>query len=603
MTSIHPHRFLLLTVFALLALSCQLFSTTQPAVTAEPTVDYTIRDQPAEESTATLPPTIPAVAAAPQTYYVRSNGGSFSECTGLADAPYPGSGSGQACAWNHPFQALPPGGSARLAGGDTLIIALGEYRMGYGAPDPNDYCEAGGAFDCFMSPIPSGPDPEHPTRIVGAGWDQGCPVKPQLWGTERANWILNLIGTSNAEIACLEITDHSPCVEFHSGGMACERDQVPFGNWAPVGLYAQDSANVHLWNLNIHGLANTGVHAGRLTNWTVDDVRIAANGSAGWDGDLWDGDDDSNSGTLLFRRWLVEWNGCAETYPDGQPIGCWAQTAGGYGDGVGTGATGGDWIIQDSAFLHNTSDGLDLLYHTLGGTIILERVRAEGNAGNQVKVAGQSEIWNSVLVGNCAFFEGQPFTFNVDACRAAGATVELAYTGGEQMWISNSTLTGQGDGLVGAGPRGDGLNCNGNETLTGLNNIFLGGPDFFDPEDITFLFYQEECGNLRFDLDYSLAFGVKNYEAEYVNPPFPSANNLLQDPLLCGPFSGLVYGMQLLTGSPAIDSGSPNHCPSVDFLGVTRPQDGNGDGSAVCDRGAYEYLLLRGSTYLPLVQR
>ena len=31
----------------------------------------------------------------------------------------------------------------------------------------------------------------------------------------------------------------------------------------------------------------------------------------------------------------------------------------------------GDWIIEDSAFLHNTSDGLDLLYHDLGGTIIL----------------------------------------------------------------------------------------------------------------------------------------------------------------------------------------------------------------------------------------
>ena len=101
------------------------------------------------------------------------------------------------------------------------------------------------------------------------------------------------------------------------------------------------------------------------TDWHVEDVRIAANGWAGWDADIQG--DDSNSGRLHFIGWVVEWNGCAESYPGGQPIGCWAQTAGGYGDGFGSGSTGGDWIIQDSAFLHNTSDGLDLLYHSLGG--------------------------------------------------------------------------------------------------------------------------------------------------------------------------------------------------------------------------------------------
>lgn len=34
------------------------------------------------------------------TYYVRSDGGSATRCTGLADAADPGSGTGQACAWN-----------------------------------------------------------------------------------------------------------------------------------------------------------------------------------------------------------------------------------------------------------------------------------------------------------------------------------------------------------------------------------------------------------------------------------------------------------------------------------------------------------------------
>jgi len=40
-------------------------------------------------------------------------------------------------------------------------------------------------------------------------------------------------------------------------------------------------------------------------------------------------------------------------------------------------------------------------------------------------------------------------------------------------------------------------------------------------------------------------------------------------------------------GSPAIDGGDNGVCPPVDILGALRPADGNGDGSPVCDIGAY----------------
>jgi hypothetical protein len=73
----------------------------------------------------------PAVA---DSYFIRADGGSASQCTGQADQPYPGSGSNQDCAWNHPFVALPPGGPARIQGGDTLHIQSASYMMGYGAP-------------------------------------------------------------------------------------------------------------------------------------------------------------------------------------------------------------------------------------------------------------------------------------------------------------------------------------------------------------------------------------------------------------------------------------------------------------------------------------
>jgi hypothetical protein len=551
-------------------------------------------------SQASNPPTTSTAAVlkpGATTYYVRRDGGAPNQCNGRVNAPF--TGASQDCAWDHPFRALPPDGTPRIAGGDTLIIASGSYMMGYGAPG-DDNCYAEGAFECHIPPVPSGPGPDNPTRILGAGWDAGCPSPPELWGTQRPWYILNLTDSSSVEIACLEITDHSDCVEDHSGGLACRRDEYPFGEWAAIGLYAEDSANVHLQDLNIHGLAAGGVHAGRLTDWTVENVRISGNGWVGWDGDI-EGDD-SNSGTLTFGHWVVEWNGCGETYPGEQPTGCWGQTAGGYGDGVGTGATGGDWIIEDSAFLHNTSDGLDLLYHSLGGRVVLDRVHAEGNAGNQIKVTGETEITNSVLVGNCAFFDGQPFTYNVDPCRALGNTLEVVYTGGEQVSILNSTFYGQGDGLVGGGPREEG-DCDGTETLAGRNNVFLGDADYFDPEDITFLFYQEGCADLTFAGDYSIAHNVKNHEPPYVDPPYPSAHNLLQNPRLGGLSSWNTYSLILTSGSPAIDAGDDAHCPAIDMRSVARPLDGDGDGNAHCDMGAYEWQEPSAWIYLPLVAR
>lgn len=64
----------------------------------------------------------------------------------------------------------------------------------------------------------------------------------------------------------------------------------------------------------------------------------------------------------------------------------------------------------------------------------------------------------------------------------------------------------------------------------------------------------------------------------------------------------------LLTGSPALDAGNPaapgsaeTACAATDQRGVTRPQDGDLDTTAVCDIGAYEWESLQ--VYLPLVVR
>ena len=501
-----------------------------------------------------------------ETYTVRPDGGSPAQCTGLVDAPYGGTGSNQPCAWDHPFRALPPGGPARITGGDTLVIGSGGYMLGFGAPganDTNDECSAEAAFVCFMAAIPSGPDPAHPTRIVGKGWDSGCAAPPQLWGTERTDLVVNMTGASNVELRCLEITDHSGCVEFHSGSIPCNRDQPPYGSWASQGIVASDSSNVLLQDLDIHGLASTGVHAGRLRDWTVENVRIRANGSAGWDGDI-DGDD-SNGGTLRFHEWHVAWNGCGESWPEREPNGCWAQEAGGYGDGVGTGETTGTWIIEDSSFIRNTSDGLDLLYCRPGSSIELRRVYAEGNAGNQIKTSGPVVMENVVAIGNCGFFEGRPENFFVDHCRALGNVLSLALYRGDSASIVNSTITGEGDCMLIAECSGQ---CDGTERVTGRNLLFVGQTDFLQPFELTCLTYEESFPADPFDISDSLVYRAKEDAC-------PAVRTICgRDPLLRN--MGLdTFDFHLTSASPAIDAGIVAGAPALDY--DLRPRSGTPD--------------------------
>jgi parallel beta-helix repeat protein len=54
--------------------------------------------------------------------------------------------------------------------------------------------------------------------------------------------------------------------------------------------------------------------------------------------------------------------------------------------------------------------------------------------------------------------------------------------------------------------------------------------------------------------------------------------------------------------SPAIDAITKATCPSVDQRGVSRPVDGDGDTTAACDIGAFEFDLLN-AVFLPLAVR
>ena len=63
--------------------------------------------------------------------------------------------------------------------------------------------------------------------------------------------------------------------------------------------------------------------------------------------------------------------------------------------------------------------------------------------------------------------------------------------------------------------------------------------------------------------------------------------------------AGFVANFHLQALSPAIDTGSSANVPATDFDGNVRPFDGNHDGTANFDIGAYEYGMLA-RVYLPL---
>ncbi len=475
--------------------------------------------------------------------------------------------------------ALPSGSTPRIAGGDTLVIHNGQYMIGFGAPSGAEKCSVNWPYDCVMASVPSGPDAAHPTRIVGEGYNTGCSTMPQLWGTQRIDHIVDLARSNHVQVACMEITDHEACAVSHSDPtLACQRSapfpatnpRYPYGYWAAKGLYAADSTDVQLTDINIHGLAHEGMSAARLKDWTLTRVRIAGNAFAGWDGDLGVGLS-SNSGTIKLSFVTVEWNGCVETYGSGTPAptGCFGQSAGGYGDGIGTGSTGGNWVVEDSKFLHNVSDGLDLLYADGTGSVTVNRVWAEGNAGNQLKVSGQASITNSVAVGNCGYFSGKSFTYNVDNCRALGDAVAMrAVLATDVLTMVNTTVIGEGNvAVLATGPAGSKLRL--------TNNILIGKPNFVDPS--------RTMGDVYWETPIAVT------EVNDLKQGLHSANCTNPTGWVCGT-AGLVndsytaFDPHLTSTSLARDTGvSVLGVPSTDYYGTARPT-----GSGV-DKGAVEF--------------
>ncbi len=229
----------------------------------------------------------------------------------------------------------------------------------------------------------------------------------------------------------------------------------------------------------------------------------------------------------------------------------------GKGGGMYATSTSSNVRIDRCEFSENTAEneGAGLRGEGPGLTITDSVFRANrGMAGIHLYYSGTavSTISNCVVVGNT----GGGINCYSGPCSIINCT------------IANNTGTsysGNGGGLTGWGP-------------ATVKNCILWGNS------------APEIGNTW---QSSSTFTYCNVQGGY-----SGAGNISEDPLFA-----LPGDYHLLPGSPCIDAGtteSPPALPDVDLDGLARSQDGNGDGNAMPDMGAYEVVL--GSPRIALSQ-
>lgn len=529
------------------------------------------------------------------TWFIRPDGGDRKQCTGKADAAYPGRGSGKACAFKNPYELFTNGEynnkDSVVEGGDTILVRGGPYRMGYKGPNPKDYwgnCP-GDPFGCSMPPLPSG-TADHPTRLLGENY-QSCNKKTQLFGGYALGAVINLQGSKNVDVECLELTDHSQCTRTGSGYSASEgcHNDYPLSDYAGTGIVTSSgTADVLLKNLDIHGFASNGIIGAIGGEVTADHVRIAFNGSAGWNFDDGRGTQSAPGAAVHATYLTVEWNGCNEEYPITHSVpafSCFDQDHGGYGDGVGTPGTPLNFTCDHCLFRYNTQDGLDLL-HVSGSVISITNSESYGNMGQQWKMGAMHKVLfeNNVTVHNCrrmsAPMSGAPDGYHRYLslfCRAGGDGIAFSINDGSTYILRNNSFAGYGAVTYD-------ISCSGTCTKANIvfqNNLHIG---YNDPVGgkLPAIFYTDGLPRDPFIAkDHNIYYRMRSCPfgfTEHCKNP-----KIVNMPAWDGEASLDGINFHLTSESPARNAGVPVPGLMKDNAGIERPAN------STDDIGAFQY--------------
>ena len=534
-------------------------------------------------------------AGGDRTWFVRPDGGDRKQCTGLADAAYKGHGSNQPCAFKHPQMLFSNDEYNNkkwiVAGGDTMVVRGGPYRMGYRGPDPKDapgLCP-GNPYECYMPPVPSGTK-ERPTRLLGEHFASCGPgAKTQLFGGYALGLVVNLSDSQYVDVECIELTDHGQCTKI-AGVPASDNCQsgYPLSDFAGAGIGTNPgTGNILLKNLDIHGFLSRGIIGAIGGDVYAEHVRIAFNGGAGWDFDDGKGTKSGSAAFVHAKDLTVEWNGCNEEYPITHPVPahtCFDQDNGGYGDGIGTPDTPLNFTCDHCAFRYNTQDGFDLL-HVGGSVIAVTNSISVGNLGQQWKMGAMQHVVfrDNVTVHNCsrlsAPFPGAPADYNKHLslfCRASGDGIAFATVDGGSYVFQNNSYVGYGTTSYDFSCGVD--HCS-QPNVVFQNNLHIGYKSPRDGQPPAIFYPQNLPKNPFSARDHNIYYRMRSC------PSGPSERcidpKVVNLPVWTGEASLDGVDLHLAAGSPARGAGVAVPEITTDFDGVARP-------SGPLDIGAFQ---------------
>lgn len=160
-------------------------------------------------------------------WYVRENGGTTSQCTGHTDANYPGSGTGQACAYANPQDAF--NASAR---GDFIYLNAGDEWIGTIGLQEAFICGPKGAGTAFITVTTNAMDSALTAKMdtwPGFYEDTGYPYRvttadavnmPKLIGANDGYGTLGFqLSSSYWKFVGIEITNNSDVLPGYQIGM------------------------------------------------------------------------------------------------------------------------------------------------------------------------------------------------------------------------------------------------------------------------------------------------------------------------------------------------------------------------------------------------